>query len=164
MSTALVFALVCAIVLLAYGGWSISWIMAKPAGNERMREIAAAIQAGAQAYLNRQYATIGIVGVVLFVLIWWAIGERTAGGFAIGALLSGLAGYIGMNVSVRSNVRTADAARTGLNEALAVAFRRSLERDPLGHHALAALAGDDRAQRHDARSFRQAEEIGANGR
>ena len=123
MSTALVFALVCAIVALAYGAWSISWILAKPAGNERMREIAAAIQAGAQAYLNRQYTTIGIVGVVLFVVIWWAIGARTAGGFAIGALLSGLAGYIGMNVSVRSNVRTAEAARTGLNEALAVAFR-----------------------------------------
>src|SRR3984893_8806628 len=123
MSMALVFALVCAIAALAYGAWSISWIMAKPAGNERMREIAAAIQAGAQAYLNRQYTTIGIVGVVLFVVIWWAIGARTAGGFAVGALLSGLAGYIGMNVSVRSNVRTAEAARTGLNEALAVAFR-----------------------------------------
>src|SRR5438552_15796557 len=123
MSRALVFALVCAIVALAYGGWWISWIRAKPAGNERMREIAAAMQAGAQAYLNRQYTTIAIVGVVLFAVILWALGASTAGGFAIGALLSGLAGYIGMNVSVRSNVRTAEAARTGLNEALAVAFR-----------------------------------------
>src|SRR3979490_262912 len=123
MSTALIFALVCAVAGLLYGGWSISWILAKPTGNERMREIAAAIQTGAQAYLNRQYTTIGIVGIVLLAIIAWALGARTAGGFAVGAILSGLAGYIGMNVSVRSNVRTAEAARTGLNEALAVAFR-----------------------------------------
>jgi len=123
MSYAVVFALVCAVAALVYGGWSISWIMAKPTGNDRMREIAAAVQQGAKAYLDRQYLTIGIVGILLFVVIWWALGARTAGGFALGAILSGLAGYIGMNVSVRANVRTAEAARVGLNEALAVAFR-----------------------------------------
>ena len=123
ISAGLIFALVCAVAAIVYGIWSISWIMAKPAGNPRMQEIAAAIQAGAKAYLNRQYTTIGIVGVILFVVIGVRCAGRTAGGFAIGAILSGLAGYIGMNVSVRSNVRTAEAARTGLNEALAVAFR-----------------------------------------
>ncbi|HET7262512.1 MAG TPA: sodium-translocating pyrophosphatase [Casimicrobiaceae bacterium] len=123
MSNPLVFALLCAVAAIVYGVVSIRWILSKPAGNARMQEIAAAVQAGAKAYLNRQYTTIGIVGIVLFVIIGIFLSWRTAGGFAIGAILSGLAGYIGMNVSVRSNVRTAEAARSGLDQALAIAFR-----------------------------------------
>src|SRR5438552_3773511 len=123
MSTGLIFALACAIAAIVFGVIWINQVLVKPAGNARMQEIAAAIQSGAKAYLNRQYTTIGIVGIILFVIIGVFLGWDTALGFAVGAILSGLTGYIGMNVSVRSNVRTAEAARTGLNEALSVAFR-----------------------------------------
>ncbi|HEY7655851.1 MAG TPA: sodium-translocating pyrophosphatase [Burkholderiales bacterium] len=124
MSNGLLFALICAIAAIATGGLWIRSVLSRPAGSARMQEIAAAVQQGATAYLNRQYRTIGIVGVVLFILIGVGLNSwTTAIGFAIGAVLSGLAGYIGMNVSVRCNVRTAEAARSGLNEALSLAFR-----------------------------------------
>ena len=111
------------VLAVLYGLVSVQWILKQPAGNERMQQIQLAIQEGANAYMNRQYFTIGVVGVVLFVILGVALGWHTAVGFAIGAIFSAAAGYIGMFVSVRANVRTAEAATKGVNAALNIAFR-----------------------------------------
>lgn len=117
------FAVGCGVVALLYGIYAVRSVLAASAGNERMQEIAGAIQEGARAYLNRQYMTIGIVGVVICVILLVLLGYRVGIGFAIGAILSAAAGYIGMYVSVRANVRTAEAARQGIAPALRIAFR-----------------------------------------
>ena len=120
---AVVFALACAAAAVAYGLLSAQWILGLPQGNERMRQIAAAIQEGAGAYMKRQYTIIAAVGVVMFVALFATLGWKTAVGFAVGALFSGLTGFIGMFVSVRANVRTTEAAKSGIHKALNVAFK-----------------------------------------
>ena len=125
MSSGLIFALIASLLALGYGVVTISGLMKRSPGNEEMQRIAQAIQEGASAYLKRQYMAIGIVGIVLCVLLGIILHIETAVGFAIGAVFSGLAGFIGMNVSVRSNARTAEAARGGLNAGLQVEIGRA---------------------------------------
>ncbi|MBT5540278.1 MAG: sodium-translocating pyrophosphatase, partial [Alphaproteobacteria bacterium] len=117
------FVILCAVLALLYGLYAFGSVMKASKGTDKMQEIARAIQEGARAYLNRQYTAIGLVGVVVGIVLWFFIGSHGSIGYAIGAILSGAAGYIGMNVSVQANVRTADAARRGLKEALSIAFK-----------------------------------------
>src|SRR3954468_14019760 len=123
MSLPLTLVLACGVIALVYGGWLVQSLLARSPGTPEMQAIAAAIQEGAAAYLNRQYTTIAIAGAVIFVAAFAVLGWQVAVGFLIGSTLSGAAGYVGMNVSVRANVRTAEAARHGLAEGLSVAFR-----------------------------------------
>ena len=123
MNSYLLFAIVCSIIAIAYGLFLARFILKKSAGNEKMQSISNAIAEGAKAYLNRQYKTIGMIAVVLFFVLLFGLGIKSAIGFVFGAFLSALAGYIGMNVSVRANVRTTEAAKGGLKEALDVAFK-----------------------------------------
>jgi len=118
-----VIAIICGAIAVLYGFVTSKQVLGASAGNEKMQEIAGAIQEGAQAYLGRQYRTIGIVGIVVAILVFVFLGLNSTIGFVIGAVLSGVAGYIGMNISVRSNVRTAQAASEGLQQGLTVAFR-----------------------------------------
>src|SRR3979490_667389 len=121
--TALWLIVLCGVLAIVYAVWAIRSVLSADAGNPRMQEISAVVREGAQAYLKRQYTTIGIVGVVIFVIVWYFLGGLVAVGFLVGAVLSGLAGFIGMNVSVRANVRTAEAANNGINAAPQGPFR-----------------------------------------
>jgi K(+)-stimulated pyrophosphate-energized sodium pump len=116
-------AMICGVIAVLYGLITSRQILAASPGNEKMQDIAAAIAEGAQAYLGRQYRTIAIVGVAVAILVGLFLGPISAGGFALGAILSGVTGFIGMNVSVKANVRTAEAARTSLQGGLTMAFR-----------------------------------------
>ena len=119
MSTLMWLIIASGILAIVYGAWAVRSILAADAGNERMQEIASAIQLGASAYLNRQYTTIGVVGVIIAIIVFFLLGLKVSIGFVVGATLSGIAGYIGMLVSVRANVRTTQAA----SESLAAACR-----------------------------------------
>jgi len=118
MPTGIIIAILCSFAALAYGYFSIRWVLEKPDGNEKMIKIASAIQEGSNAYFKRQYSAIGVVGLILVIAIAFVLDTMTAFGFAIGAILSSLAGFIGMYVSVRANVRTAEAAKNGLDPAM----------------------------------------------
>src|SRR5262249_9325043 len=121
--TALWVIIACGALSIVYGIWASQSVMRSDAGSQKMQEISAAVREGAQAYLKRQYATISMVGVVIFILVGFLLGWLVAVGFAIGAILSGTAGFIGMNVSVRANVRTAQAAIRSLADGLGLAFK-----------------------------------------
>ena len=152
MNKFLLFAIISSVVAIVYGLLLAKIILKKSEGNEKMKSIASAIAEGAKAYLNRQYKTIGIIAVALFVVLYFGLGFNSAIGFILGAVLSALAGYIGMNVSVRANVRTAEAAKNGLGEALGVAFKGGTVTGLLvvglallGVSVLYALTGDIKA-------------------
>ena len=122
MSTIL-FSVLCSLAAIIVAIALILKIMKEPAGDKKMQDIAQAIQVGAKAYLNRQYKTVAVVAVIAAALIGWGLGLTTMFAFLVGAIASAIAGYIGMNISVRANVKTAEAAKSGLQEALAIAFQ-----------------------------------------
>src|SRR3990170_5537848 len=123
MPLVIILALLSGFFALIVGSILIKWVLSQPRGDDKMQEIAHAIQEGARAYLNRQYRTIGLIALILFILLWLGFGISIALGFLIGAVFSAAAGYIGMMVSVRANVRTAEAAKKGLSQALTLAIR-----------------------------------------